>query len=606
MPTVMKNSSFPRLTRRELLGSAAAATGLSLAGAGCAPLRGGRPNILWIIAEDFCPDLGCYGNKDLQTPRLDDLAGQGMRFTTAIMTGPVCSAARSALATGMYQTSIGAQNHRSHRGDGYTLPPPVQPFTHFLQAAGYYTANLKNSHGLHGTGKTDLNYKTEHLFDGEDWSERAKDQPFYAQINFSETHRAFRSFPERRVNPDTLTSLPPYYPDVPPVRLDWATYLEDAEHLDVNAGRVLDRLDKEGLADDTIVFFFADHGRAMPRGKQFLYDAGIHIPLIVRIPEKLRLEGYTAGGLNEDLISSIDITATTLRAAGIEPPSYMEGRPFFGPRVEKRSYAISARDRCDETVDRIRSVREKRYHYIKNFFPNRPYTQQNCYKDTQYPILAVMRQLKAAGKLTGPAALFMADTRPPEELYDLQQDPYEIKNLAEQTDQAERLAGMREILDGWIEKTGDKGAIPEKGVQPQDKYRHKIDGWCTRTNAIPTKANGRLKVECFGKGAHLIRAYVAKGVELALQFKARSTDTPITAVQWGSIQDLRNPKFRSKVDFKTDGKWRVYSVPFSVEGYLAQLTFHFGEQKGAIDFDWIRLIRREKGKSVTIKEWDFA
>ena len=559
-----------------------------------------------MIAEDFSPDLGCYGNHDLQTPNIDRLAGEGVRFLNAFMTAPVCSAARSALATGMYQTSVGGHNHRSHRDAPYSLPDPVRPFTHFLQDAGYHTSNLKQSHGLKGTGKTDLNYDTGHLFDGEDWTERAEGQPFYAQINFSETHRAFKRFPERPVDPGKLTSLPPYYPDVPAVRLDWATYLDDAQHLDVNVGRTLDRLEREGLAEDTIVFFFADHGRPMPRGKQFLYDAGIHIPLIVRIPGKYDWEGYSAGAVNDALVSSIDITATTLRLAGVEPPDYMEGRPFFGPNVRKRDFIVAARDRCDETVDRIRCVRDKQFKYIRNFYPERPYTQQNCYKDTQYATLAAMRQLKEEGKLTGPAAQFLADTRPPEELYDIQKDPYEIDNLATDPEFAGTLNTMRDRLEHWIEETGDMGQTPEQGRESQDKYRQEIDGWCTQTNAIPTVAGGRLQVECLGKGANLMRAYVAEGGDLALEFRARSKDTAITAMQWGTIEDLRNPAFRNEVDYRADGQWHDYSSAFPAQGYLAQLTLDFSDRPGVVEFDWIQLVRKDGGKSQTIRRWDFG
>ncbi len=593
-----------RSSRRELLGGLAAAAGLSLTRCG----GGTPPNILWIIAEDFSPDLGCYGNGDLQTPRIDRLASEGMRFTNAFATAPVCSAARSALAVGMYQTSVGGHNHRSHRNDGYELPHPVRPFTHYLREAGYHTSNLENSHGLEGTGKTDLNYQTENLFDGEDWSERAEGQPFYAQINFSETHRAFKRFPENPVNPDTLTSLPPYYPDHPAVRLDWATYLDDTQHLDRKVGRVLDRLEKEGLAGNTIVFMFSDHGRAMPRGKQFLYDAGLHIPLIARMPAGYQAEGYQAGALFENMVSSIDITATTLRLAGVEPPEHMEGRPFFAPEVQPRSYIVAARDRCDETVDRIRAVRDKRYKFIRNYYPERPYTQQNIYKDTQYATLAAMRQLKEAGELTGPPALFLSETRPTEEFYDIQEDPHEINNLAGRREHEAKIAEMRGLLDRWIEETADMGETPEApSVIEQDyKYRTNFNGWCTRTNSQASVADKHLNVEIFGRNAHLLRSYVAEGGDLALEFRARSSDSAVKSVQWGTIEDLRNPSFVKEVKFAADDRWRNYSVPFAAEGWLAQLTIHFTEEPGVVEFERIRLTRKNGRRSETIRQWEFT
>ena len=601
-----RQSSMNRFpSRRQFLGGAAtAAASLSLPGYGCGA-GGSRPNILWMIAEDFCPNLGCYGDQDVYSPNIDRLASQGMRFTNAFMTAAVCSAARSALATGMYQTSIGAHNHRSHRGDGYQLPEGVHVFTHYLREAGYHTSNLKDSHGLEGSGKTDFNFNVKKPYDGEDWSERQDGQPFYAQINFHQTHRAFQRCPSHPVDPAKV-NLPPYYPDHPAVRLDWAMYLETAENLDISVGKVLDRLEKEGLAENTMVFFFGDHGRPMPRGKQFLYDGGIHIPLIARIPEKFRVQGYAAAKVNNNLASSIDITATTLRLAGIDPPANMEGRPFFGTGVQKREHIIAARDRCDETVDRIRCVRDKKFKYIRNFYPDRAYTQQNVYKDAQYPPLRVMRDLKAAGKLTGPPALFLADKRPPEELYNLELDPDEINNVAEDPDYAKRLEGMRGILDQWVKDTGDKGAIPENKVMERDKDRSKVDGWCTNSGCLLSKAGGVLKVECHGKRAAVLRSVVESGEDMVLQFRARSNTVVPSALGWGTIQHMRNAKNRIKLQCKADGKWHEYLVPFQPGGYLGQLTLDIGNTTGTLEFDWIRLSRKEKGRAHKLQQWDFA
>lgn len=597
----MWNSSPHPTTRRQWLGAALAASGLS---AGSCAGRGVRPNILWMIAEDFSPDLSCYGNRDLETPALDGLARQGMRFTRAFVTGPVCSASRSALAVGMYQTSVGGHNHRSHRGDGYRLPSHVRPFTHYLREAGYHTSNLKNTHGLHGTGKTDLNYEVENLFDGEDWAERADGQPFYAQINFSETHRAFRRFPDDPTDPAKLTSLPPYYPDHPAIRLDWACYLDTAKHLDRKAAAVLARLEQEGLADNTIVFFFGDHGRPMPRGKQFVYDGGIRIPLIVRIPERFAPQGYRSGRTFDDLVSSIDITATTLRLAGVEPPAHMEGRPFYGPGVRPRDYVVAARDRCDETVDRIRAIRDRRYKYIRNFLPNRPYTQQNVYKDTQYPALAAMRQLNEEGKLTGPAALFMGPDRPAEELYDLESDPFELHNLAAAPEHAARLDQMRRLLETWIKETGDQGQTFEK--ENPEAYRTNVDGWCSRDQTRLEKADGVLRVQTAGPGAQVLRSYVAEGPELEIEFRARSREVAVTSFLWGAIEDPQNKDYQAPVGFTADGSWRDYRVPFKVQGWLGRMALQFSDQAGRIDFQWIRLAKLDRGRRSPVREWRFG
>jgi N-sulfoglucosamine sulfohydrolase len=584
------------LTRRE-------AIGVSLAGFARASAPA-RPNILWLIAEDLSPDLGCYGNRAVQTPNLDRLAREGMRFTNAFVTGPVCSASRSAIATGMYQTTIGAHNHRSHRDDGYRLPHGVEPFTRYLQRAGYHTSNVLNAApGVRGTGKTDFNFVTEDIFDGKDWAERRKGQPFYAQVNFSETHRPFRRCPERPVDPARV-EVPPCYPDHPWVRKDWAMYLETLQNLDTKVGKVLARLEQEGLAEDTIVFFFGDHGRPMPRDKQFLYDGGIRIPLLIRIPEKYRPAGYQPGGVSDALVSAIDITATTLRLAGVEPPTHMEGRPFFGPGVQPREFIIAARDRCDETVDRIRCVRTRRFKYIRNFFPERPYTQQNVYKDVNYVTLAVMRQLQEAGKLTGPPAAFLAPRRPPEELYDLAADPHETRNLADDPKYRRTLEEMRAILDRWIRETGDQGQHPEDRVMPWDRDRTEVDGWCTQSGCRASKEGGLLKLRCLGeKSARLERAFVAAGGKLALEFRARSSAAAVTGFAWSLITDIRNPQNRRPVQFVADGQWREYSVPFEAADDLAILTLDLAPTAGEIEFDWIRL-KRAGGE--LIKSWDFA
>jgi len=587
--------------RRFLAGMVAPVTGPWLPGR----RSSSPPNILWIIAEDLSPDLGCYGNRLVQTPHLDRLAAEGMRFTRAYVTGPVCSASRSAIATGMYQTSIGAHHHRSHRQDGYRLPAPVRVFTAYLREAGYHTSNLRNSHGLQGTGKTDFNFDAQNPFDGEDWSERKPGQPFYAQINFSETHRPFKRFPRHPVDPAQV-QLPPYYPDHPAVRLDWALYLDTIQHLDVKVGRVLERLRNEGLYDQTIIFFFGDHGRPMPRGKQFLYEGGIRIPLIVRIPEKFSVEGYRPGTVSDDLISAIDITATTLRLAGIEPPAYMQGRPFLGPGVRKRDYIVAARDRCDETIDRIRCVCDRRFKYIRNFYPDRPYTQQNVYKDLNYPTLRVMKDMYAQGKLTGPPALFLAPERPAEELYDLQADPWEIRNLASDPSYRATLERMRKILADWIQTTGDQGQYPEKEIPVEDQDRTEAEGWCTQAGARAFRRDRRLVVQCKGRSASLARCVVAEGGDFVLEFRARSTQVAPRQLQRGTIEQYRNPVFRSQVEFAADGRWHDVAVPFHVDGWLSLVAVDFGNAEGEIEFDWIRLSRVRGGEAGVLEQWDFA
>jgi len=439
-----------------------------------------RPNILWILSEDISPDLSCYGTPAVQTPNLDKLAGQGIRFNNAFTTGPVCSASRSAMITGMFQTSIGAHHHRSHRDDGYTLPEPVRLITEYFREAGYFTANVKTAApGVRGSGKTDFNFQFKNAFDGSDWNQRKAGQPFFAQLSISITHRGghWKNLRDKLKNPvdPSKIKLPPYYPDHPVAREDWATYLDSIQVMDQYIGEIMKRLDNEGLTNNTAVIFIGDHGRCHVRGKQWLYDGGIHIPLIVRWPDKLK-----AGQVCDNLVSAIDISATILKIAGIEPPKHMEGKVFLEPGtnsswkpVNMHEYIIAARDRCDETIDRIRCVRTRQYKYIRNFMPERPYTQTNAYKERSYPMLNLMKELHAQGKLTPVQALFMAPRKPDEELYDLQKDPYEVNNLAASPKHRQTLKKMRVILENWIKNTGDLGQFPEKpsAITPRDRER---------------------------------------------------------------------------------------------------------------------------------------
>lgn len=446
-----------RIGRRRFLGRCAAgvsgmALGTPLIGGVNPPAGGNRPNILWIIAEDLYPDLSCYSTPLVRTPNIDRLAADGIRFTNAFTTAPVCSASRSALMTGMYQTSIAAHQHRTTPLS--PLPGDVGLITDYFRAAGYFTSNCA---GLNWErpGKTDFNFRVDRAFDGTDWRQRGADQPFFAQVNFSETHRAFKKDRSNPINPESVV-VPPYYPDHRVTRQDWADYLECAQVLDQKVGAVLKRLREDNLTENTIVFFFGDHGRPHVRGKQFLYEGGIHIPLIICWPGRME-----QGSVVEDLVSAIDLGPTCMSLAGIKPPGHLQGEIFLGRDRSSRKYIYSARDRCDETFDRIRCVRDKRFKYIRNFYPNLPYTQTNLYKLRQYPVLTLMQVLHAEGKLTPEQARFMAPARPEEELYDLVTDPHELRNLAGEKEFEIIVSRMREALNSWISGTGDLGEEPE-------------------------------------------------------------------------------------------------------------------------------------------------
>lgn len=417
-----------------------------------------RPNILWICVEDMSANMSCYGETTIQTPNIDRMAADGALFKQAFVTEPVCSPSRSAMVTGMYQTTIGAHLHRSSRhAVKIHLPKHIKLISEYFQQAGYYTSNgsTLNKKSLAKTkrGKTDYNFVwDEKVYDGAEWSGRRPGQPFFAQIQLRGGKNRGAKVPNS-VDPAKV-KLPPYYADYPVLREDWAKYLNSIIQTDIEMGEILDRLKKEGTADNTIVFFWTDHGISHIRGKQFLYEDGIHVPLIVRGP------GIKPGTIREDLVEHIDIAAASLDLAGIKIPAHLQGQPIFSPEYEPRRYIFAARDRCDETVERMRCVRTDRYKYIRNFYPHRSHTQPNRYKDGKQ-IMVAMRELFAAGKLNAHQARPFLPSRPVEELYDLQSDPHELNNLAESPEHGETLKKLRGKLTDWMERTRDLGQIPE-------------------------------------------------------------------------------------------------------------------------------------------------
>jgi len=468
-----------------------------------------RPNILWVIVENIGPDLGCYGQPLVKTPHIDQFAAEGIRYRLAFSTAPMCSPSRSAFMTGMYQTAIGAHNHRGHRTPGvddhFHLPPDVQPITHRLRAAGYVTANIVTLAGKRvGTGKTDLNFEVEgpvlcpeeppasaktesvlhnfqnsvRLFEATEWSELKSHQPFFAQVNLPVVERSSKGWISsqeapwsgqshpKRIDPAQVT-LPPYYPDQSITREDWAGYLDAVCGVDDRVGEILKRLGDDGLADDTVVILFADNGRLEHRGHGWCYDSGDRVPLVIRWPQAFAASApnqYRAGSVSDRLVSLLDLTATTLAIAGIKKPLGMHSQVFLGPDAEPpRAFVFSARDRHDEAVQRVRAVRTARYRYIRNFMPQRPLMAMHRYKDACYSVVPLLRQLYKEGKLDAIQKALMAPRLPDEELYDLDSDPYEIKNLATSPDPEHQhvLKQLRAELERWIEETKDQGRYAE-------------------------------------------------------------------------------------------------------------------------------------------------
>lgn len=432
-----------------------------------------RPNILWISIEDASPRIGAYGDSLARTPTIDRLAREGMTFTNAFTVAGVCAPNRSAIITGMYQNSIGTHHMRTtHESPGLptpysAVPPPyVKTFTEYLRADGYFTTNNAKTDYQFATPETSwdengnqAHWRSEH---------RGEDQPFFSVFNFGATHesRTWADHPSNegeqlQTNPDSV-SVPPYYPDTPAVRRHIARQYDNIAEVDQQIDELLEQLEDDGLAEETIVVFWSDHGDGLPRAKRWIYDSGIHVPLIVRAP------GYIApGSVNNELVSSVDFGPTMLSLAGVEVPVHMQGRPFLGPQDEgEREFVYAARDRFDESYDMVRAARDERYKYIRNYYPNQPYLLHVPYRN-RGAIMQELLQLHADGELQGAEKLWMRDTRPPEELYDTQADPHEVNNLANDPAYADVLARMRGAMDDWMQRIEDKGDISEEEMVAQ-------------------------------------------------------------------------------------------------------------------------------------------
>lgn len=427
-----------------------------------------RPNIVWIIVDDMSANFSCYGERTIETPHVDRMAREGTRFTRAFVTAPVCSPCRSALITGCYQTTIGAHHHRSGRGtEKIHLPDGVEPVPAIFKRAGYYTCiGGPLVAGKQVLAKTDYNFEwDERIYDSNDWSGRAAGQPFFMQVQLhggkyrgndnspkwnEQARRALGGLTRRE---DVV--LPPYYPRDPVLLEDWAQYLDCVRYTDQQVGDVLARLEREGILDETFVLFMTDHGISHARGKQFLYDEGTHVPLVIRGPAVAR------GKVRQDLVEHIDLAATSLALAGIEIPAWMQGRDVLAADYAPREAVFAARDRCDETVDHLRSVRTERFKYIRNYLHQRPHLQPNRYKDSK-KIVQKLRELHESGQLNElQERLLFAPSRPQEELYDLEADPHELNNLAGEPAYQSTLDGLRARLAQWEQETGDRGRQPE-------------------------------------------------------------------------------------------------------------------------------------------------
>ncbi|HET7559656.1 MAG TPA: sulfatase-like hydrolase/transferase [Limnochordia bacterium] len=479
-----------------------------------------RPNVLWISLEDTSPRFGCYGDPVARTPNLDRLAREGCRFTRAFSTAGVCAPSRAAIITGMYATAIGAHHMRTTHANRetpamptpYAAVPPhyVKAFPEYLRAAGYFCSNnLKTDYQFEAPFTAwDQNGREAH------WRHRDGDQPFFAVFNPTITHESgMWPKPDERLETDpAAVSVPPYFPDTPVVRETIARLYDNLAAADRRVGELLEQLEADGLAENTVVFIWSDHGAGLPRGKRWPYDAGIHIPLIVRWPGHI-----DAGSVRDDLVSLIDLGPTMLRLAGVDVPGHMQGRPFLANDAPTREYVYAGRDRHDEAYDMVRAVRDTRYKYLRHFRPELPYLPWIPYRN-RHPVMEELWRLYAEDRLEGAQRLLFAP-RPVEELYDTEADPHEIRNLAGVPEHRATLVRLRSALADWRREVGDLGELDESqmvarfwpnGVQPETAapiFVPLAPGQWGReplaSGAISCRAPALLQLHCATQGASI-------------------------------------------------------------------------------------------------------
>lgn len=425
-----------------------------------------RPNVLWLTAEDICPHLGSYGDAYAVTPNLDRFAAQAVRYTHAFGITGVCAPNRSCLITGVFPSRLGSHGMRSIT----RLPDAVKCFPEYLRGAGYYCTN---------NAKTDYNFPVPKTAWDEcgskaHWNKRPPGQPFFAVFNHEVCHESQIRVPENkyqqntaRLTPDqrhdpAKAPIPPFHPDTPEVRRDWARYYDNVTAMDYQIGDKLKELEDSGLADDTIVFFFGDNGTGLPGMKKWIWEGGLHVPLIIRFPAKWAHLAPSAPGQSCDrLVSFVDFAPTVLSLCGIPAPAFHQGGAFLGPHAgPPREYVHAIRDRMAERFDVVRVVRDRHFQYHRNFLPHLPWSQMVSYTE-EMPTMQVWRRLSESGKLEGPAARYFQTAKPVEELYDTGRDPHHVTNLSKDPNLAPVLRRMRDECEAWMLRTGDLGLLPE-------------------------------------------------------------------------------------------------------------------------------------------------
>lgn len=484
-----------------------------------------QPNIVWIVCEDMSPEhLGCYGGTGGKTPNIDRLATESMQYMRVFSTAGVCAPSRAALITGAYQTSIGAQHMRTlaasaaameaypkgFKGYSAVLPEGMKPYPELLRLSGYYTTN---------NSKEDYQFESPVTM----WDESSPkahyrnrpnpSQPFFAVFNINTTHESqvwARAKEPLKVDPAKV-KIPPYYPDDSISRKVMARFISNVMTMDEQVGEILGQLREDGLYNNTIIFFYSDHGDGMPYVKRELYDRGLRVPLLIKAP-------FLKPGKNNELISFVDFAPTLLSLAGAKIPNSMQGQAFLGAqKAAPRKYIYAARDRMDSEYDRVRAVSDGRYKYIRNYMPEKPNYQNIRYRLSN-PLMPHLLELHQNGKLNPMQARWFASTKPVEELYDTQSDPYEFKNLADDPRYAEKLRELRTAHEQWINDYGDLGAVNEMEM---------IRTWWGGRDQPPVTPKAEVRVE---NGQVSIRC--------------------------------PNPSASIAYKFAESEKWKIYTVPF--------------------------------------------
>lgn len=423
------------------------------------------PNIVWLVAEDLSPIIPPFGDNTVSTPNISRLADEGIRFTNAFSTSGVCAPSRAALATGMYQNGIGALHMRTTNVSGYGVeglvpyeavpPPEVKMLSQYFREAGYYTTN---------NAKEDYQFRKaltawDDSSNSAHWRNRSPNQPFFAVFNFGITHESqvwAQASNPLLINSNLDVPIPPYLPDTEIAQQDIRQVYSNIVAMDQQVGEIINQLEEDGLLENTVIFWYTDHGGPLPRQKRLLYDSGLQIPLVVRFPD-----GWRAGETDDQLVSFVDFKSTALSLAGIEPPDYVDGQAFLGEFTSSpRQYIHAAADRFDTAYDTIRAVRDQRYKYLRNFNPDQPYYLPLTYRE-QMPIMQELLRLNRQGALDEFQAQWFRLNKAEEELFDTATDPHELVNLAADPAYREKLEELRSEMTRWMDEINDQGLIPE-------------------------------------------------------------------------------------------------------------------------------------------------